>query len=89
MKISLKLLGANKTEIDLGNGTRVLFSYETPVAMIRDGRAFVTNQFYSVTTSKHINGWILANCGVVTYVSVDQECIDNALRVISVVNNNS
>lgn len=37
--------------------TRVLFSYETPVAAVNRDGYFRTEEFFSVTTSQHINKW--------------------------------
>ncbi len=34
--MKLKQLASNMTELELNNGTRVLFSYETPVAAVRN-----------------------------------------------------
>ena len=59
--LRLKPLASNMTELTLQDGTRVLFSYETPVAYSKItelGReTYKTNQYYSRTTSKHINKW--------------------------------
>ena len=56
--MKIKSLGSNKTEIELKD-LRLLISYSTPVALIRyPGGALKTNQFHSVTTSKHINQWL-------------------------------
>lgn len=52
--MKLKQLGSNMTEITTDN-SNVLFSYETPVAGWDDVGAFRTDQFFSVTTSRHIN----------------------------------
>lgn len=35
----------------------VLVSYQTPVAARIDGELYVSNKFYSKTTSKHINNF--------------------------------
>lgn len=61
-------IGSNQRErnsafkADDGTAERVdiLYSYETPVAMYdkRDGRLYVTRQFHSATTSRHINKWV-------------------------------
>jgi hypothetical protein len=63
--MNLKPLGANKTELTLekdGQRIRVLFSYETPVAcdiLTSEGMEYYrTEEFYSKTTSKHINSWM-------------------------------
>jgi len=53
----LRKLGDNETEVSLGTGT-VLFSYETPVAANVDGKFYKTDEFFSVTTSRHINKWL-------------------------------
>ena len=50
--------GSNMTELDLGFA-QVFFSYETPVAArLTDGTLVRTDQWYSATTSKHINKWL-------------------------------
>jgi hypothetical protein len=57
--MKLSKLGPNTTELDLANGTTVLFSYKTPVAAYVVGRGLIkTEKKYSVTTSKHINQWL-------------------------------
>ncbi len=48
----------SSTQISLADGTEVLFSYSTPVAALVPGKGWMrTEQFYSTTTSKHINRW--------------------------------
>ena len=67
--MNLKSLGANKTQVEFTNKedqrVRVLFSYQTPVAaaiLKADGQHFYkTEQYYSRTTSKHINSWMPAD----------------------------
>jgi hypothetical protein len=55
----LKSLGANKTQVELNDGTIVFFSYETPVAaQLAQGGFVRTETKYSRTTSKHINQWL-------------------------------
>ncbi len=60
--MNLKPIKANMTELHLmdipEHGTVVLFSYETPVAAytLKDGWV-KTDQYYSRTTTKHINQW--------------------------------
>jgi len=56
--IKLKKIKANMTELTLDNGTKVLFSYETPVAGWDDDGAFRTMDHYSPTTSRHINQYL-------------------------------
>ena len=56
--MKLKQIGSNMTELDLGL-VQVFFSYETPVAArLTDGTLVRTDQWYSATTSKHINKWL-------------------------------
>jgi hypothetical protein len=62
--MNLKPLGVNKIELSFNdeNDTRVLFSYETPVAytqLTSEGKLyFIVDKFYSNTTSRHINSWL-------------------------------
>ena len=56
--MKLKQLGSNMTELDMGFA-QVFFSYETPVAARTCTGALVrTEDWYSVTTTKHINKWL-------------------------------
>jgi hypothetical protein len=56
--MKLQPLGANQTTITTNTGMTILFSYETPVACIVNGKAFKTDKQWSRTTSKHINKWL-------------------------------
>ena len=50
---------ANQTELHLNDGTVVLFSYKTPVAgFTPDVGFFRTEEFFSTTTSRHINNYL-------------------------------
>ena len=54
----INIIGSNQTELYLGNGTVVLFSYNTPVAARTADDGFIkTSTKWSNTTSKHINKW--------------------------------
>ena len=56
--MKVKNYGSNQTIIE-DKGCEVLYSYETPVALITTGnRAYKTDHKWSVTTSKHINQWL-------------------------------
>jgi hypothetical protein len=46
------------TELELDDGTTILFSYETPVACSTVNGWFKTEQWYSRTTTKHVNKWL-------------------------------
>ena len=51
-------VGSNMTELQLNSGTSVLFSYSTPVACSTVDGWFKTEQWYSTTTTKHVNKWL-------------------------------
>lgn len=56
--MKIKPVGSNMTELQLDD-VHVLFSYETPVAACIFGEGFVrTSQWYSQTTTRHINKWL-------------------------------
>ena len=72
----MKLLniGSNQTQIEIGKGVLVLFSYETPVAAYVPGQGYLcTATKWSRTTSKHINKWLN---GITKYIEVDQDVLD-------------
>jgi hypothetical protein len=54
--MKLKQLASNMTELQIGS-THILFSYETPVAILHDEQFYRTSKKWSVTTSKHIGKW--------------------------------
>ena len=55
--MQLKPLGSNMNEIVV-EGKYILFSYQTPVAGWDESGAFRTEDFFRVTTSKHINKYL-------------------------------
>ena len=72
--MQLKRLGYNQTEVSLNNGTKVFFSYDTPVAaQLPDYEYVRTATKWSVTTSKHINKWLEG----VNATEVSQDILDN------------
>ena len=55
--MNLTPIASNMTEGETKTH-RILFSYRTPVAAFEFGRGYIkTEQFWSVTTSRHINKW--------------------------------
>ena len=72
--MKIKSIGSNMSELTIG-GVNILFSYETPVAGIDMEGWFKTNQYYSKTTSRHINKYVGINCRTVT-----QEWINNIVK---------
>ena len=72
--IKLKPIKHNQNVITVPNGSQILFSYETPVAVISaDGSNQVTEQYHSVTTSRHINRFMQD----LEYKKVSQSSLDN------------
>lgn len=55
--MNIKRIGQNMTEVS-ANGLKLFFSYETPVAGWNCEGAFKTDQYYSRTTTKHINQYL-------------------------------
>ena len=56
-KLNIKNIGSNMSELEVG-GKSILFSYQTPVAGYDDQGAFRSEDFFCVTTSKHINKYL-------------------------------
>ena len=56
--MQLRPIASNMTQLDLNDGTSVLFSYSTPVACLTDNGYYRTATKWSVTTSRHINKWL-------------------------------
>ena len=57
IQMRLTPIASNMTEVETSEA-RILFSYRTPVAAYIFGEGYVkTDQFWSVTTSRHINKW--------------------------------
>ena len=70
--MKVKSIGSNQTEVS-ANGCRVLYSYETPVALqAPSGKYYKTDRKWSVTTSKHINRWVVPNT-----ILVSQDLLDD------------
>jgi hypothetical protein len=75
-KLNLKKVGSNMTELEVGN-TSILFSYQTPVAGWDDRGAFRSSDWFSTTTTKHINKYLGGkDIGRV----VDQKYIENLVN---------
>ena len=58
--MKLKKVGNNETEITLVDGSVVLYSYETPVAVVDRGARTIwrTDRRFSNTTSKHVSSFM-------------------------------
>ena len=55
--MKLNPVGSNMNEVEV-NGKSVLFSYKTPVAGYDDQGAFRSEDWFSLTTTKHINKYL-------------------------------
>jgi len=55
--MNVKNYGSNQTLIE-DSGCRILYSYETPVVLITNNRAYKTDEKWSCTTSKHMNKFL-------------------------------
>lgn len=57
--MELKRLSPSMSEIVFSDGTRLLFSYETPVAArLSRGGNVKTDKYFSRTTSGHVSSWL-------------------------------
>lgn len=54
--IKLKQIGSNMTTLTL-DGYELFFSYQTLVGY-HNGKAYITDKFFSKTTSSHITKWL-------------------------------
>ena len=78
--MKLTPISANQTELEIGKGVVVFFSYRTPVAAFIPGTGYLrSNHKWSRTTSKHINQWLRRMTGSGSYAAteVDQSVFDN------------
>ena len=70
-------IAANQTEVETADA-RIFFSYSTPVAAYVFGRGFVRSQeFFSTTTSRHINKWIGTDSKSDTTEKVSQDFLNS------------
>ena len=75
--MQLTPIAANRTQLNLNDGTEVFFSYKTPVAAKLPNYDYIrTATKWSTTTTRHINKWLEG----VTAETVDQETLDNLVR---------
>jgi len=57
-------------------GDRLYYSYLTPIAVFQDGKLFLTNKWYSVTTTKHMSTVRKLEGYPTDTISVEQAVID-------------
>ena len=78
--MELTPIAANQTLVTFPNYSEVFFSYKTPVAGYHPDLGYVrTKQYYSQTTSRHINKYEQSRYQGLDahFTSVDQEVINN------------
>ena len=74
--MKLHSFAINRTLLSFDDGTEVFFSYSTPVAGYKPNVGYVkTNQWYSSTTTRHINKYLDDNFAL----NVEQEDINNLI----------
>tara|TARA_R100000655_G_scaffold59821_1_gene98225 strand:- start:542 stop:775 length:234 start_codon:yes stop_codon:yes gene_type:complete len=73
--MKLTPIAANRNVISYNNGSEVFFSYSTPVAGYCPDKGYLrTEDWYSQTTTKHINKYL---DGITNYATVSQQTINN------------
>ena len=78
MNMSIKQLGSNMTELqNTKANVSILFSYETPVAGWDCKGPFRTTEYFSRTTSKHINKYLKLYGGQNHCRQLDQSMIES------------
>ena len=76
--MKLQSFAVNRTLLSFDDGTEIYFSYETPVAGYSNKLGYVkTNQWYSSTTTRHINRYLNEYCDVPNPEQIPSvDCID-------------
>jgi hypothetical protein len=79
--MKLQSFAVNRSLLSFDDGTEIYFSYETPVAGYSNKLGYVkTNQWYSSTTTRHINRYLNDKLLGDTVSEVDQSVINNLIR---------
>ncbi len=74
--MKLQSFAVNRSLLTFDDGTEIYFSYETPVAGYSNKLGYVkTNQWYSSTTTRHINKYLDDNFAL----NVEQDTINNLI----------
>ena len=78
--MKLHSFATNRTLLTFADGTEVFFSYSTPVAGYSNKLGFVkTKQWYSSTTTRHINKYLDKSTRPDLISTVEQSTIDNLI----------
>ena len=79
--MKVKSIGRNVTELHLSDSSILLISYETPVAIVTDDNQCIkTDEYWSVTTSKHINQFFNRHVAYNKILERPQDWFDNLLK---------
>ena len=83
--MKLQSFAVNRSLLIFDDGTEIYFSYETPVAGYSNKLGYVkTNQWYSSTTTRHINRYLRDAQGLdhtkLKVSEVSQDTINNLIR---------
>ena len=82
--MKLSRIGANQTCINHIDGTQVFFSYDTPVAGYSPELGYVrTKDYYSRTTSRHINQWLRSQQGITQSIKDNIKAVEVSQNVIN------
>ena len=74
--MKLHSFATNRTLLTFDDGTEIFFSYETPVAGYKPDVGYVkSKQWYSSTTTRHINKYLDDNFAL----NVEQDDINNLI----------
>ena len=78
--MKLHSFATNRTLLTFADGTEVFFSYSTPVAGYSNKLGFVkTKQWYSSTTTRHINKYLDKSTRPDLISTVEQSTINNLI----------
>ena len=78
--MKLHSFATNRTLLTFADGTEVFFSYSTPVAGYKPNIGYVkTNQWYSSTTTRHINKYLDKSTRPDLISTVEQSTINNLI----------
>ena len=80
--MKLHSFATNRTLLTFDDGTEVFFSYETPVAGYSNKLGYVkSKQWYSSTTTRHVNKYLGDKLLGDTVSEVDQDVINKLVPI--------
>jgi hypothetical protein len=56
--MKIKPIAPNHSEVEISPALTVFFSYQTPVAALKNGIYYRTEKRHSNTTTRHLNKWL-------------------------------